>query len=463
MAFKALRDWIDKHLLLTSFVVRIILILYSTIHDEYFRVKYTDIDYMILTDGARAIVDAHKCPFERTTYRYTPLLALLMVPSVVWFDAFGKLLFSLCDLGVLHLCERLLDRYSVRESKLQMLKVFIAFNPVVLNVSTRGNSDMLMTLINLIAMALYDCRRYYAAAGMLGFGAHFKIFPLIYVPSFVFGVWHQLGERTRVGKEGELVDSSASPISQRLQQTAKIALISGIFFSVSFAIPTGVSYFFCGDVYIQEAFLYHFHREDHRHNFSPYWLTIYLNLAARVMHYERQFAPGLWAFIPQAVVLLFTSWRLRRNILQACCTVTILFIAFNKVCTVQYFVWFIPLLPFVFTQQSAFLSAPTESVERSKTSRKGLQKSPKVPGAGHVYTVPSLRVIIIALTLWCSTIPLWVFTAYALEFQGKNHYGRVWLASGVFFLATTLLGGWVGRVSYFSQQNHPFPIKRKYI
>ncbi|CCW68082.1 unnamed protein product [Phytomonas sp. Hart1] len=399
-------------------------------------------------DGARAIVDARKCPFERTTYRYTPLLALLMVPSVLWLDAFGKLLFTMCDLGVLYLCERLLNHYSDSAYKRRLLEIFIAFNPVVLNISTRGNSDMLMTLINLIAMTLYDRRQYYAAAGVLGFGAHFKIFPIIYVPSLVFGIWQDI-----TNAQTKHPGSSARSFHQRLRKTTKIALISGISFLACFAIPTGISYFFCGKVYIQEALLYHFHREDHRHNFSPYWFLIYLNMAARGMGYEQQFSPGLWAFFPQAVVLLLTSWRLRRNIPQACCTVTILFIAFNKVCTVQYFVWFIPLLPFVFMQNSMPFPASIKSVANDKASREGWPGNSKGKGKRNFYRVPSLKTIIAVLMLWTSTIPLWVFTTYPLEFQGKNHYWRVWIASGVFFLSTTLLGGWVGRISYLSQQN----------
>lgn len=65
--------------------------------DSHWAVRYTDIDYDVITDGARAILRGGS-PFDRATYRYTPLLAWIAVPNVVLHPAFAKVIFCCADL-----------------------------------------------------------------------------------------------------------------------------------------------------------------------------------------------------------------------------------------------------------------------------------------------------------------------------------------------------------------------------
>lgn len=412
-----LSSWVDnasiRTLLFYGALVRLALLLYSAFHDHFFRVKYTDIDYMIVVDGAREMLQGGT-PFDRTTYRYTPLLAVLVLPAALVANPLGKVVFTLSDLGAAYYCYSILLRYATPRSAKWMVMIFILFNPVVLNVSTRGNSDMLISFMSMGVLAKFAEGRTFMAAAILGFAVHFKIYPIIYALPLVLGVW----ERSQSGR-----------FLRRLLRCTPTVIGCGVCCVVAFAIPTYLCYLWYGQQYLDEAFIYHIHREDHRHNFSPYWLLMYLNMGRRDLGVGVDHSAGLFAFLPQFAVLFYASWKLRKNIAHACCIETILFVAFNKVCTVQYFVWFLPFLGFVFCEplQPRLLT--------------NMAVAPKAERASVWWSAA----IVLA---WSATIPLWVYVAYPLEFGGRNHYGRLWIVSCIFYLATVGLAAWLGRVCY---------------
>ena len=121
--------------LIVSALIRCSLVLYSEYHDANSVLKYTDVDYRVFTDAARFLLNPGRhganqaqgwlgihigesvttlysptwrtllsslscSPYSRDTYRYTPLLALLMTPNELLHPSFGKYVFSLCDLLV---------------------------------------------------------------------------------------------------------------------------------------------------------------------------------------------------------------------------------------------------------------------------------------------------------------------------------------------------------------------------
>jgi GPI mannosyltransferase 1 subunit M len=173
---------------LAAILLRVILFFYGLWQDANSPMKYTDIDYYVFTDASRFIALGNS-PYDRETYRYTPLLAWVLLPTTwsnTWFS-FGKAIFAVGDIvagWLVVLVLRSTTNMST-ERALKFASIWL-LNPMVATISTRGSSEGLLGVMVIALLWAVMQRRILLAGILLGLGVHFKIYPFIYAPSIVW-------------------------------------------------------------------------------------------------------------------------------------------------------------------------------------------------------------------------------------------------------------------------------------
>ncbi|GBE82106.1 glycosyltransferase family 50 protein [Sparassis latifolia] len=412
--------------LIVSSLLRIALILYSEWHDAQSVVKYTDVDYRVFSDAARFVLHPSSDnraqgplgawlnlgdPYARATYRYTPLLALLVTPNEWLHPSFGKYIFAGCDLLAGALIYEILvsvilpsvskaenkDDKSLKPQTAQaiLLTCVHLFNPLVFTISTRGSSEAVLSLFVLLTLYCALKERWNSAAVLLGISTHWKIYPFIYGVACL-GV---IGSESGVGRgwKGYL----KTLVNWR---TVKFGLLS----AATFLALGAVMYMIWGYPFLYESYLYHLYRLDHRHNFSPYFYLMYLTYPSpssasslmRMPLWRKLLGSPLTSFIPQMILSLgtgLTFGRRKDDLAFAWFVQTVAFVVFNKVCTSQYFLWYIIFLPVLIPRLSI-----------------------------------STRRVALYLFVWVATQALWLSEAYKLEFLGKNVFFGLWVRSLIY-------------------------------
>lgn len=168
-----------KKLIAASIALHAILLIYGHWQDTHLVVKYTDIDYVVFTDASRYLTQGLS-PYRRATYRYTPLLAHLLTPNIYWYDGFGKLLFTGANLLIGVLIQKILLLRGMSESHAVLYNAIWLLNPMVANISTRGNAESVIGCMVLGALYCIMTRRFGWGAFLYGLSVHFKTYPIIY-------------------------------------------------------------------------------------------------------------------------------------------------------------------------------------------------------------------------------------------------------------------------------------------
>jgi len=123
-------------------------------------------------------------PYQRATYRYTPLLAWLLQGNICISEGFGKLLFAACDIiagGIIYQYCMMKNSGNTRQAVI-CASVWL-FNPFSVTVSTRGNAESLMAvlvLFTLFMLAHSGHTGILLSAVTYGLSVHMKIYPVTY-------------------------------------------------------------------------------------------------------------------------------------------------------------------------------------------------------------------------------------------------------------------------------------------
>uniref|UniRef100_A0A1L8E1A0 GPI alpha-1,4-mannosyltransferase I, catalytic subunit n=1 Tax=Nyssomyia neivai TaxID=330878 RepID=A0A1L8E1A0_9DIPT len=414
----------EAHLVL-NFILRIILILYGDFMDKYSQVPFTDIDYKVITDCARYVLEDGS-PYRRHTYRYSPLLAYLVLPNHLVHRNCGKIIFVTFDLAVGILIRSIVgNEYRMiyhknaqvmlealpvgqrkgargrmeeavetvlrkKKSKMGELCAYLwLYNPLTMVIAARGNGDAIASFLILITLyfvqrprcTIINC---FLAGIFHGISIHFRLFPIAFSLALYLSV---SGRSYRT-----LQDYVRGIVGPNVRQVALVCGTLGALVTL-----TTIFWTMYGEDFLQETYLYHLTRKDMRHNFSVFFYMQYLrwNVPGSVLDKIFTATPGILVLI----LLSLTFGRSRQTLSFCLFAQTFTMVTFNSVVTSQYFVWFLALLP----------------ITAKNVSRMGAKSA-------IAYTI-----------LWFLAQAAWLLPAYLLEFKGWNMFEFIWLQGLMFF------------------------------
>ncbi|CAG9790076.1 unnamed protein product [Diatraea saccharalis] len=392
-----------KYHLIAGVVIRLILIVYGDIHDRTYNVPYTDIDYTVFTDAARYII-AGESPYNRPTFRYSPIIAYLMIPNIFLGRNFGKILFSIFDILVAVAVKVLVEHQlkTTADNRASKVAIYCAlfwlYNPLSICISTRGNADsvpcffIILSILYLQTNLVKGLCKYALAGFLLGISIHLRLYPL----AFSFPMYLSLGEY-KINRRTNIIGGILSLFPNKEQIILASSCISTLF------LLTVSMYSLYGYEFLFETYIYHLFRKDTRHNFSVLFYYSYLTMEHLSFDIVKTISLAFEIII--LFILSLTFGCDRKTLCFALFSQAVVLVAFNSVMTSQYFIWFLSLLPLV---------------------------------VHNFQLIPAAKALILII-MWVSAQCSWLFYAYLLEFNCREVFILIWLMSVVFFYTNIII------------------------
>lgn len=391
--------------IISGVLIRVLLIVYGDIHDKIYDVPYTDVDYKVFSDAARHVL-AGNSPYKRHTYRYSPIIAYLMLPNIFIGKNFGKVLFSFFDILVSIALKILVGHQLGATSdkrKVERISVYCAlfwlYNPMSIAISTRGNADSLPCLFIILSLfylqtdTVQGSSKYLLSGILLGISIHLRIYPL----AFSFPMYLSLGEY-KINRRTSIKDGMLSLLPNVNQIILTFSCIFTLF------LLTCSMYLLYGYEFLFETYIYHLFRKDTKHNFSVLFYYSYLTMDQLSFDIVKALSLGFECIILFIFSLTFGCDP--KTLPFALFSQAVVLVTYNSVMTSQYFIWFLSLLPLV----------------------------------AHNFKMLPAKASILAM-IWISAQGAWLFYAYLLEFKCREVFILIWLKSVVFFCANVFVLG----------------------
>ena len=118
----------------------------SIIDERTPNMKYTDTDYDVFSDAATHVYNGQS-PYQRHTYRYTPLAAYICVLNNIIHPLAGKIIFVLLDVLMGVFMWSLIESQNVSRKYTILYVAFWVYNPVTVGMSSRGSNDNIIATL----------------------------------------------------------------------------------------------------------------------------------------------------------------------------------------------------------------------------------------------------------------------------------------------------------------------------